>query len=176
MRKLTKLIQAQVLEFSELTKLEQNLLLLAAQVRLNAQAPYSHYWVGAAILSAKGTINLGCNVERCSWTQTTHAEENAIDSMIAEDGSTKISVVAIVAGPEGSRVAFPPKKIENPISRIEEVPVPCGQCLQVIWENCRQDPTVKLLSLAANGEILRTTIGDAFPMRFGPEDLGVKYE
>jgi cytidine deaminase len=175
MRELTKTIRASVGNFSELSKQEQDLLRSAGEVRINAQAPYSNYHVGVAILSQDGTVHLGCNVERCSWTQTSHAEQNAIDSMVAKVGPSKVRTVALVGGLKWTPVAFPPTEITNQISSIEQVPVPCGHCLQIIWENCFGDPNVKLIALTAGGEVVSTTIGDAFPMRFGPADLGVDY-
>lgn len=161
--------------FSELTQKEQGLILAASLAREKAQAPYSHYKVGVAVLGSKGFAHLGCNVERCSWTQTTHAEQNAVDSMVAEHGSIKIQCVALVGAPASVSIEFPIKESAEKIQTIEEVPVPCGHCLQIIWENCYNDPTVPLIALARNGEVVRTTIGDAFPMRFGPNDLGVDY-
>lgn len=175
MRKLTKITVALVCDFTELTESEQNLLRSAAEVRHHAQAPYSNYWVGVAVLSQKGTVYLGCNVERCSLTQTTHAEQNAIDTMVAELGPTKAEIVALVAAPAHTTVVFPPEKKGSLISAIEDVPVPCGHCLQIIWENCLRDPNVMLIALTAGGEVVLTTIGDALPMRFGPEHLGIDY-
>ena len=118
---------------------------------------------------------MGCNVERGSYTQTTHAEQNAIDSMVADRGAGKLITVALVGGPETIVYKFPPKKTDESITEIEDVPVPCGHCLQIIWENCHNDPNVRLLALARNGEVVLTTIGDAFPMCFGPADLGIDY-
>lgn len=175
MREIKKTVSAKIGDFSELQPDEQNLLLKAAEARLHAQAPYSNYWVGVAIRSARGTTHFGCNVERCSWTQTTHAEQNAIDNMVAELGPTKVEIVALVAASANTIVQIPPQKDDKSIFCIEEVPVPCGHCLQIIWENCLRDPQVKLIALTANGEIVSTTMGDALPMRFGPEDLGVDY-
>ena len=176
MRQVKKIIQAQIKKFSELTKQEQKLLYLAAEARLKAQTPYSHYCVGAAILTEDGKMYKGCNVERCTYTQTTHAEQNAIDTMVTEQGSTKIKIVVVVAGPEGIPINIPPKKKGKSIKAIDErICVPCGHCLQIVWENCMVDPKVKLIGLADNGEITSTTIGDAFPMRFGPESLKIDY-
>lgn len=69
--------------FSELSTQEQELIQHAINVRSRAQAPYSHYACGAAIRTDRNTVHTGCNVERCSYTQTTHAEQNAIDTMVA---------------------------------------------------------------------------------------------
>lgn len=96
--------------------------------------------------------------------------------MVAELGPAKIRCIALVGEPEGTDTSLPPKRITRRISSIEEVPVPCGHCLQIIWENCFEDPNVELIALTPGGEVISTTIGDAFPMRFGPADLGVRYK
>ena len=174
MQQLEKKITAQVMEFAELDPLDRALLYRAYAARQNAQAPYSRFYVGAAVRPATESGNrvyVGCNVERCSYTQTTHAEQNAIDSMVADRGPTKIAAVAIVAAPADAAFDFPPAaaKLEQPIA----FSAPCGHCLQIIWENCNGDPDVRLIDLSASGRILVTTIGSALPMRFGPEALGI---
>jgi len=169
-------IKASLQHFTELTTHEQELMHHAINVRLNAQAPYSKYAVGAAILSNKVTIHTGCNVERCSWTQTTHAEQNAIDTMVAQSGSIKIALIAIVGGPLGTQAIIAPATTQPSVETLTDVAMACGHCRQIIWENCYQDPTVKLISLTAQGYILSTTIGDLLPMAFGPEHLGINYD
>lgn len=178
MRIVKKIITAKIAKFSELSLDEKILLTEAAKARKNAQAPYSNYLVGVAIRIAGGLNFIGCNVERCSYTQTTHAEQNAADSMVAALGpaESKISAVALVAAPRSISIELPPRIITKKIKRIGEVPVPCGHCLQIIWENCFGDSKTKLIALAEGGEIVITTIGDAFPMRFGPNDLGIDYK
>ena len=173
MPKLERTIRAEILEFHELSDLEQALFTRAAEVRLRAQAPYSNYLVGVCVVTDTGIISAGCNVERVSYTQTTHAEQSAIDSLIARHGTQKLSVVVGVSGPREKSIEFPPEKTSNSISDINKVEAPCGHCLQIIWENCMGDPDVKILWLLPNGEISRTTIGDALPFRFGPNDLGI---
>lgn len=176
MRELKKLVKAYVGDFSELSNMEKDLICAAAEARKNAQTPYYKFKVGVAVLSRKGNVYTGCNVERCTGTQTTHAEQSAVDRMIDSEGPTKILEVALVAAPSGTKIVLPPKKTGDPISRIEDVLVPCGHCLQIIWENCYEDPNVKLIALAQNGEVVCTTIGDALPIgRFGPKALGVDY-
>lgn len=168
-------VSARVGSFEELSADEQDLLREAARVRLNAQAPYSKYLVGAAVLTENGKLYAGCNVERASYTQTTHAEQNAIDSMVADAGPTKIRKLAIIGGPKDRVITFPPKITGPEIESVGELCPSCGHCLQIIWENSFGDPDVKLLELLANGEVASTTIGSALPMRFGPLNLGVDY-
>jgi cytidine deaminase len=156
----------------EIKKQQRELLQLALKARFNAQVPYSKYAVGAAVLSSNGKIYFGCNVERCSYTQTTHAEQNAIDSMIAHEGSVKIMSIVIVAAPADQKIDIPE------ILELSESAMPgiCGHCLQIIWENCCDDPHVSILVLLANGALVSTTIGRLLPMPFGPSNLGISYQ
>jgi len=80
-------------------------------------------------LSESGTIYTGCNVERSTYTQTTHAEQNATDNMVAAEGPAKIVAMAIVGAPERAD-----------IWNVERFACfACGHCLQIIWENCLAD-------------------------------------
>ena len=176
-RTLERKIRVELLDPIDLSVEERELVRRASYARLNAQAPYSMYWVGAAVLSKLGVTYTGCNVERATYTQTTHAEQNASDSMVAAEGrGAKIVALAIVGAPAGEdiwnveRFGMRPLK---PEVEVEDFCFACGHCLQIIWENCLADKNVKLLLLTKWGEVARTTIGDAFPMRFGPESLGI---
>lgn len=178
MTRLEKKIAVDFCFFSELSDEDRFLFESAIDAREKAQAPYSHYKVGAAVMTYREgakKIYSGCNVERATHTQTTHAEQNAIDSMITEHGTKKILKICVVGANDSEAIHFAEKGIMT-FPFIEATPVPCGHCLQIIWENCMGDPNVKLLSVTPDGIIAITTIGDAFPMRFGPKDLGVEYK
>lgn len=164
------------MDYEELSSDQKMLFEMATNVRLKAQAPYSHFMVGVAVMSVSGKIHSGCNVERASWTQTTHAEQNAIDTMVAVEGSVKLWKLALVGGMEDAKINIPSKV--NIIHRLtfDEIPVPCGHCLQIIWENCHNDGLVEMFSLCRNGQIAKVTINSAFPLKFGPRDLGIDYE
>lgn len=170
-----KTVSAYILDFEELSPITKLLFDRAIRDRKNAQAPYSNFYVGVAVLSESGSIYSGCNVERVSWTQTTHAEQNAIDSMVAYEGPAKLRTLALVAAPKGEEIIIGQSRADRRQYEIIDIPVPCGHCLQIIWENCFDDPSVPLMSVLPDGKISRTSIGDALPMRFGPADLGVDY-
>ncbi len=170
-RNFTKIIGFSTQEFCNSSKSMQMLLSKAAHVRKMAQAPYSNYFVGAAVRSRSGRIYLGCNVERVSYTQGTHAEQNAIDSMVAAEGPTKIEMIAVIGGPKCPTFSLRNKPVEEPV-----LAAPCcGHCLQIIWENCYGDADTKIISRLPSGHILIATIDDLLPFRFGPSDLGIDY-
>lgn len=82
----------------------------------NAYAPFSHFKVGAAILTAKGEVFSGCNVENSSYGMTNCAERTAIFSAVAQKGP-RLEIVAVA------------------VSNAQGVPCsPCGACRQVIYE------------------------------------------
>lgn len=173
MIELSKTVSSKICSFEELEIEDQELLELALRARERAQAPYSHYFVGVAVKSESGRFYWGCNVERASYSQTTHAEQNALDTMVAEEGPSKISKLALIGAPEGFMISLPPVRSGARLTSVDQASVPCGHCLQIIWENCLNDRNVPIISLCNNGEISITTIDSAFPIKFGPSDLGV---
>jgi len=100
-------------------KFNQDELLRAAQdASARAYAPFSKFFVGAAILTSSGKIYSGCNVENSSYGLTNCAERTAIFTAIAEgadNGKLDIQAVAVV-----NRDGVPC--------------APCGACRQVIYE------------------------------------------
>ena len=98
----------------------ERLLRAARRVTKNAYAPFSKFRVGAAILTSKGRVFTGCNVENSSYGMTNCAERTAICSAVAKDGpELEIVAVAVVAASETDH--------KVPCS-------PCGACRQVIYE------------------------------------------
>lgn len=93
------------------------LLKAAKDVAKRAYAPYSKFRVGAAVLTEKGGIYNGCNVENASYGLTICAERSAIFSAVGNEGgdSMKIRAIAVVCE---SDLPCPP----------------CGACRQVIYE------------------------------------------
>ncbi|MBI9032261.1 cytidine deaminase [bacterium] len=87
---------------------------LAKEVAQQAYAPYSHFRVGAALITDTGNIYQGCNVENASYGLSICAERNAIFNMVA-NGDRIITEIAIYVD---SDKIFPP----------------CGACRQVLAE------------------------------------------
>jgi cytidine deaminase len=98
------------------TAADNHLLRAALKVMKHAHAPYSKFRVGAALLTTKGKLFVGCNVENASYGLTNCAERTAIFSAVAELGP-KFEIRAIA------------------IANDQGVPCsPCGACRQVIYE------------------------------------------
>jgi len=71
-----------------LASAQQEEMLSAARAAFrNAHAPYSNFKVGATILTERGTVYHGCNVENASYGLTICAERNAIFAAVAAEGS-----------------------------------------------------------------------------------------
>lgn len=92
----------------------EQLIQLAAKAAERAYAPYSHFQVGAALVTEKGLIFSGCNVENSSFGMTLCAERGAVASWRVSGGDL-LQAVAVV-GRRGSPC------------------VPCGACRQVLAE------------------------------------------
>jgi cytidine deaminase len=125
----------------------------AADVRVRAHAPYSGFFVGAAVLDREGRTHLGCNVENAAFPEGTCAEAGAIAAMVAA-GGREIVAIAIVGGPaEGDPVLCPP----------------CGGCRQKIREFSVATTTVHLRD--DGGAVTSLTAADLLPLSFGPGHL-----
>ena len=93
---------------------DQELIDTARKYREFSYSPYSKFKVGAAVLTKKGNVYGGCNIENSSYPVTNCAERTAIFKAVSE-GEKEIEAIALIADTEG------------PCS-------PCGACRQVMGE------------------------------------------
>lgn len=98
----------------------------ARKARENAYCPYSHYAVGAALLSADGQVFHGCNIENSSYGPTICAERCAIFQAVSQ-GIHDFLAIAIAGGPVSQGT--------HDLSTA----YPCGVCRQVMSEFCAPD-------------------------------------
>ena len=57
---------------------------LALEARKNAYAPYSHFAVGAALLTKNGKVYTGCNIENAAFSPTSCGERTAFFKAVSE--------------------------------------------------------------------------------------------
>ena len=130
------------------------LIRLALEARQAAYAPYSHFKVGAALLTKDGKVYEGCNIENAGYTPTNCAERTAFFKAVSE-GERDFVAIAIVGG-----------KGEMP----EDYAWPCGVCRQVMMEFC--DPkTFRIITAISEEEYMDKTLEEMFPHGFGPANL-----
>lgn len=120
---------------------------IARQYRENAYTPYSHFKVGAAVLTASGKVYGGCNIENSSYGLTNCAERTAIFKAVSE-GEREFAALAVIADTDG------------PCS-------PCGACRQVIADF--RIPRIIMANL--KGDVKIMTLGELLPFAFSDSDM-----
>lgn len=119
----------------------------AQAVRHWAYAPYSHYQVGAALLTASGKIYDGVNVENAAYPSGICAERTAIFKAVSE-GEREFIAIAVVTANGGT---------------------PCGSCRQVMAEFGLD--TVVVIANAAGEITQRTSVRNLLPGAFTADSL-----
>lgn len=122
----------------------KQLLESAKAAREKAYAPYSDFHVGSALITDKGTIFSGCNVENTSYGLTICAERTAIFKMISE-GENRIDEILVIGDTD------------------EYLP-PCGACRQVIAEFSHKDTIIYMCN--RQGEFKQIKVGELIPFTF----------
>jgi cytidine deaminase len=128
---------------------DHDLVAAAWQARDHASAPYSNYRVGAALLSASGSVFLGANVESSSYGLSVCAERIALFKALTDGDHGPFLQIAVVA--EG-RFA----------------PSPCGACRQLLSDYALG---IEILLSNAPGEFERVPLSEIFPRPFSSEYL-----
>ena len=128
------------------------LMRLAEEARKLSYCPYSHFAVGAALLTKSGKVYTGCNIESASYTPTNCAERTAVFKAVSE-GEREFAAIAIIGAPEGEKGRFC---------------APCGVCRQVLREFCSLDFRILL---GTTEEVQAYTLNDLLPASFSPADL-----
>ena len=96
------------------------LLRKAHEAAKNAHAPYSQFFVGAAVRLANGEIVQGNNIENAAYPSGLCAERVALFGAMARYPGVPIEALAITA--------------HSPSQLIDEPVAPCGACRQVMVE------------------------------------------
>ena len=120
----------------------------ASTARRRAYSPYSGVKIGAAVLTSKGDVITGCNIENSSYGLSCCAERTAIFKAVSE-GHRDIRAIAVVG-------------------ESKDFTSPCGACRQVMVE---YNPKMKVLRRGEDGFSEDTTAEALLPSHFNPDEL-----
>ncbi len=128
----------------------------AVEARGFSYSPYSHYMVGAALLTKNGEIITGCNVENAAYGPSNCAERTAFFTGVSK-GLREFRAIAIAGGKRNGESDFA---------------YPCGVCRQVMAEFC--DPDSFYIIVGKSREDYRVhTLRELLPESFGAANLKV---
>ena len=128
----------------------EELIKAAMEAKEHAYVPYSHFRVGAALLTKSGKVYQGCNIENAGYSPTNCAERTAFFKAVYEE---EREFAAIAINGDGDDYLYP-----------------CGVCRQVMMEFC--DPETFQIILAVSKDKYDVfTLRELFPLGFGPADL-----
>ena len=143
-------------------ELPQNDLILLNEARkssASAYAPYSNFWVGAALKLESGEVILGNNQENAAYPSGLCAERTAVYWLGANRPDAKIQCVAVTARKANTDTFLPV--------------TPCGACRQALseYENKQKQP-IKVILEGQNGEIwVVPSIESLLPLKFSDDSL-----
>ncbi len=129
-------------------KAYQELVNAAISAKELAHAPYSHFRVGAALLSKDGRIFTGCNIENSSYGLTICAERTAIFKAYSE-GVREFVAIAVVS----DDTEFTP---------------PCGACRQVLMDLAGN---IDFVMSNAKRKLKVLKVKSLLPLAFSPDNL-----
>ena len=130
---------------------KKQLITKAKEARVLSYSPYSHFAVGAALLTKDGKVFVGANIENSSYPLCMCAERNALYNAMM-DGYKKEDFVALALSAD----------TDEPCS-------PCGACRQVISELFPKNAPIYMSNL--KGDEKETTIDELLPFAFSEDDL-----
>jgi cytidine deaminase len=122
-----------------------------------AYVPYSEYRVGAALLTADGSVYTGANLENANYSNSLHAEEVAVARALM-DGHREFDAIAVASGQRDGVT-------------------PCGMCRQTLAEFC--EAGLPIYCDEGDGEgaeagpvLAEYTLGELIPATISRETLG----
>ncbi len=126
-----------------------SLLDAAIEASTRAYIPYSHYPVGAALLSRDGTVFKGCNIENAAYPACICGERVALVKAVSE-GHRHFDALAVVTTNGGA---------------------PCGHCRQMLYEF---EPELRVICADMNKRIIYDgSLSGLLALGFGPSFLGI---
>ena len=122
---------------------DEELVQKAIEYRKNSYSPYSHFAVGAAVLTKSGKVFGGCNIENASYPVGICAERTACCKAVSE-GKISFRRIAIYADSENWCT-------------------PCGACRQFLAEF---SPNMEVLCAKAGDRYVSYKLSELLPHTF----------
>ena len=143
----------------ELSAEDRSLLEHARSAIKAAYAPYSAYYVGAAVLLENGKIFTGNNQENVAYPSGICAERVALFYASSQFPDIAVKAIAVSARAKGF-------KVNSPVT-------PCGSCRQVMAETeNRFQNQLRLIMRGENGKInIVSGVSNILPLMFRAEEL-----
>lgn len=153
-KKQIEIVYHELASASELVEKDRALLDRAVEASAKAYAPYSGFFVGAAVRLDNGEVFLGNNQENASYPAGICGERTALFAAKAQYPDVAVDTVCITA--KGSAYVE-----ENPVA-------PCGICRQVFAEyEFKQDKPFRVILASVKGRIMIfEKASDLLPLTF----------
>lgn len=119
----------------------------ALEARSRSYSPYSHFRVGAALLTEGGKVYTGCNIENRAYGPSNCAERTAFFKAVSE-GERSFSAIAVTGGEKETVWCYP-----------------CGVCRQVMAEFC-SPRDFKIICAKSADEYQVYTLEELLPKMF----------
>ena len=152
MKEIDLVAKISICQYIELTEEDKNLIVKSKAALNGAYAPYSKFYVGAAV-ACSGNIVIGSNQENEAYPSGMCAERVALYSTSAQYPMQTISAIAISA--------------YNKVTEEDAVAFPCGACRQVLLEyEKRQNSPIRILVCAKNEVYIIESAKSLLPLSF----------
>lgn len=144
---------------ADLETQDLQLLQKAREAANKAYAPYSNFYVGAALLLENGEIVTGNNQENAAYPSGLCAERTAVFYASSQHPHVKIRTIAVAYRSENTSYT-------DPIS-------PCGACRQVLAEyEVRAQSPIRMIMASQTGKIyIAESIESLLPVMFNRQYL-----
>ncbi len=154
-----KVINYLEMGLNELDKKDQMLVNHAVESAKRAYAPYSEFYVGAAVRLTDGTVLDANNQENAAYPSGICAERVVMFYANSKYPDKAVDTMAIVVVNDSHEI-------------INENISPCGSCRQVIVESeVRFDRPVRILLASKKSVLVFNSIRDLLPFSFNQGDL-----
>lgn len=144
--------------YAALSKEDKILIDSAEAAMMHGYAPYTKFYVGAAVRTKSGRIYVGSNIETASYVAVC-AERSAISAAVS-DGEYEFTNIAVIS--------------KSDHFDVKQVSGPCGICRQLIFEfsQVAGNDTKIINSATTKHDIIVATISELMPLCWGPDDTG----